>query len=275
MKYKNLFKLICKTSAIAFGFSALFFSSKFARANELAPCSGTGTTYGDFSNDDACMITPSDQMTMTIYEMGICTANPLVNTPKVMSYANCVQTLSSPAGTSVDLVASSQINLPPAAVRPANDTYTHAYIIIGKTFGLKGTYTISGETWYSKNDGEATKTQASYSAFNDNLNAFSDNFPAAADYGPQSMGTGSVQALLIQSDGSRATNTGNVDKVVGVFSANPGNEVIIDESALGLNVELKVVNAGYTVSFETREAGGAQPAGFSSGPFRPVFSVIK
>ena len=57
---------------------------------------------------------------------------------------------------------------------------------------------------------------------------------------------------------------------IGIFETNSGSPITIDDSATGLQVELKVTNAGYTVNIDSNGV----PEKFNSGPFKPVFTII-
>ena len=210
--------------------------------------------------------------------MGICKSNPLtVGNPSSMSYTDCAVTLTSPAGTEVDLVASSQVNLPKANNRPSNGSYRYAYIKIGYRIKLKGSYEMAnGDIWYSGTNGNAVTNVANYVEYNHDLKDFGDENGFSEDWGPQAMpGSGNVSAVLVGTDGVGSANANDVDQIIGIFEANVGKEVVIDNASLGLNMELKMTDAGHTIEWETNAGGGAKPDTFWSGPFKPVFRVIK
>ncbi len=280
MKSINFLNSLCKTTAIAFGLSTLVFSSDPAKANELSPCGDAAQgdkAYTDFSNNQQCMVSATDKYAITIYEMGICKANPLtVGNPSTMDYTSCAVTLTSPNGTEVDLVASSQVNLPRASTRPTNGSYRYAYGKIGYRIKLKGSYTMAnGDIWYSGTNGNAVNNVNNFVEYNHDLKDFGDG-GFSEDWGPQNMpGSGNVSAVLVGTDGIGAADANDVDKLIGIFEADLGQEVLIDDATLGLNMELRMTNAGHTIEWETRGGGGAQPDTFWSGPFKPIFKVIK
>ena len=100
----------------------------------LRSCNDVATKLDSYN--DFCLGSP-DRFELVIYEMGLCTQNPITGSPKTFSKENCEVTMSSINGTTADL-AGKTVTLPPATGRPANATYTYAYITILNEFGLKG-----------------------------------------------------------------------------------------------------------------------------------------
>ena len=98
------------------------------------------------SYDYYCLGSP-DRFEIAIYEMGLCTQNPISGTPKAFSKANCEVTMSTD-GSTADL-AGKTVTLPPALGRPTNATYTYAYIVILNEFGLKGSVSLNGSVYCS------------------------------------------------------------------------------------------------------------------------------
>ena len=87
-----------------------------------------------------CTDTP-ERFEITIHELGLCTAQPIqTGSPRTFSKNNCVVTMTN-SGVTADL-ANSTVDLPSMNGRPPSNTYTHAYIIITNTFGLKGSVFI-------------------------------------------------------------------------------------------------------------------------------------
>ena len=264
------FSLVLSSTSIALA-TFLIIPQK-ARAADCAP-SNTVTTLG--ANAE-CAGTP-DRFQLTIYEMGICTSHPLSGNQnaKSVSLTSCVATMSrSTAGVSGDLGGSSSFNLPGAVTRPPNGTYPYAYIVVGNTFGLKGSYKLQGgDTYYSTSDGGVNTTGPAVN-HDETIDSFDNPFDAewgTDDSNPQTVsGGGAVQALLLSNheNYTRATG-GDVTRLFGAFTAPSGAEVVITDGTNGLNVELQVTNAGYTIVAN----GSGEPDEFGPGPFKPVFTV--
>ena len=290
MKFKqNLLKNI-NSIAIGFGLFGFAAFTHVAKAEETPPlCKDVLGTFnsstGAYSKTkaqiqaagiDFCTGTP-DRFELNIYELGLCTSNPITGTPKAFSKANCVESMvsTSPSGEIADL-ASSTVNLPSAAKRPANGTYTYAYIVIKNTFGLRGSIKISDGSggihqYCSKSDGTSTTAAASCTPVNhtETLSSFGDTF--TPDFGPAEMPTGGeVSAILTDSSLVRAS-AGGVERLIGVFATNAGSPVVINDAVSGLEVELQVTDGGYGIIFNT---GTGDVSDFGSMPFKPVFTTF-
>ena len=227
-----------------------------------------------------CTDTP-DKFEITIHELGLCTAQPIqTGSPRTFSRNDCVVTMTS-SGSTADL-ANSTVNLPSMSGRPPSNTYTHAYIIITNTFGLKGSVTIkngSGDDvkYCSASNGDSTGgttvasglcTAQSHTEILDDFGdgSFSAFFPAEA-----MDGGGKVSALLTAADANltTATNTSQAKRLIGVFETNSGSPVIINDSTNGLEMQLTVTDIGYGIEFS-----GGEPQDFGSMPFKPIFATF-
>ena len=227
-----------------------------------------------------CTDTP-DRFEITIHELGLCTDQPIqTGSPITFSKNDCVVTMTS-SGVTADLV-NSTIDLPSMDGRPPSNRYTHAYIIITNTFGLKGSVTIknaSGDDvkYCSDINGNSTGATTASSGFctaqphTEILNDFGDgsfsaHFPAEA-----MDGGGKVSALLTDSDANltTATNTSEAKRLIGVFETNSGTPVVINDSTNGLEMQLTVNDIGYGIEFS-----GGEPQDFGSMPFKPIFTTF-
>ena len=218
------------------------------------------------SSNYYCLGSP-DRFELVIYEMGLCTSNPITGTPKTFSKDNCVTTMTS-TGTTADL-AGKTVNLPSASTRPANATYTHAFMTILNEFGLKGSISLAGTVYYSNSTGGVSTNSADLSNHTEELDSFGDSFDA--DFGPETMPTGGkVSALLTDNSLTRAANAAAVTRLVAVFETNSGSPVVISDSVNGVEVELQVADGGYGIMFNN----SGVPEDFGSAPFKPVFTTF-
>ncbi len=222
-----------------------------------------------------CAGTP-DRFELDIYEMGLCTSNPITGSPKEFSKTNCVESMVKASGTTADL-AGTTVDLPSAATRPANNTYTYAYIVIKNTFGLKGSLKISDgaggiHQYCSTSDGSSTSAAASCTPLNhkETLSSFANTF--SPDFGPAALpsGGGEVSALLTDSSLIRASSEARVERLVAVFATNSGSPVVINDSVSGLEVELQVTDGGYGIEFDSNSG---EVIDFGSMPFKPIFTT--
>ena len=231
-----------------------------------------------------CTDTP-DRFEITIHELGLCTAQPIqTGSPRTFSKNDCVVSMTS-NGVTADL-ANSTVDLPPMNGRPPSQTYTHAYIIITNTFGLKGSVTIkngSGDDvkYCPDTNGDSTGGTTAASGFctpqphTEILNDFGDGsfsayFPLDAEDGEMD-GGGKVSALLTGDDVNltTATQASEAKRLIGVFETNSGNPVVINDQTNGLEMQLTVTDIGYGIGFS-----GGQPVDFGSQPFKPIFTTF-
>ena len=227
-----------------------------------------------------CTDTP-DRFEITIYELGLCTAQPIkTGSPRTFSRDDCVVTMTS-SGSTADL-ANSTVTLPSMNGRPASNTYTHAYIILTNTFGLKGSVTIkngSGDDvkYCPDTNGDSTAGTTAASGFctpqphTEILNDFGDGSFSA--YFPEETmdGGGKISALLTAADSdlTTATNSSEAKRLIGVFETNSGAPVVISDSTNGLEMQLTVTDIGYGIGFS-----GGEPQDFGSMPFKPIFATF-
>ena len=289
-KSVNLKMLIKSTKNLSIGFSialSSFFPS-YLKAEEtpdlcsdvLGTLDSSTGAYSKSASEIAedgtffCAGTP-DRFELSIYEMGLCTTNPIEDSPKVFSKTNCVESMVSTGGVTADL-AGKTVDLPSSATRPANNTYTYAYIVIKNTFGLKGSLKISDGSggvlqYCSTSDGSSTSATESCTPVNhtETLTSFDDTF--SPDFGPAEMPSGGeVSAILTDSSLVRATE-GGVERLIGVFATNAGTPVVINDSVSGLEVELQVTDGGYGIEFNSSTG---EVIDFGSMPFKPVFTTF-
>ena len=147
---------ILKTSA-SFSFCLL---ASIISSNEKAYANTCESLFGDnpSSINNSCYITPSTYK-IRVYEMGLCTSDPLagtsidssdnVTTDNTISFSSCTPTFQSSTGSLVNLGGNATATLTGTNFRPPTGTYPHAYIKIKNTFGLKGSYQINDTTYLS------------------------------------------------------------------------------------------------------------------------------
>ena len=286
---QNLLKNI---NSIAVGFGLIGFTAFADVAKSEAPPKCTAAisakVNGKYSKTAAqignamtfCTDTP-DRFEITIHELGLCTAQPIqTGSPRTFSKNDCVVTMKS-SGVTADL-ANSTVNLPSMSGRPPSNTYTHAYIVITNTFGLKGSVTIkngSGDDvkYCSDDNGVSTGGTTASSGFctakphTEILDDFGDGSFSAYFPAETMDGGGKVSALLTAADANltTATNKDEAKRLIGVFETNSGSPVVINDSTNGLEMQLTVTDIGYGIGFL-----GGEPQDFGSMPFKPVFTTF-
>ena len=293
MKSKqNLLKNI---NSIAVGFGLISFTAftDFAKAEAPPKCTAAigAKVDGKYTKTAAqignamtfCTDTP-ERFEITIHELGLCTSQPIqTGSPRTFSKNDCVVTMTS-SGITAD-IANSTVDLPSMNGRPASNTYTHAYIIITNTFGLRGSVTIkNGSGADVKYCSKTLRSGSSNSTSGTLLGSFctpEDHTETLNDFGdggfsayfPEETmdGGGKISALLTAADSNltTATNSGEVERLIGVFETNSGTPVVINDSTNGLEMQLTVTDIGYGIQFQNGE-----PRDFGSMPFKPIFATF-
>ena len=313
MSFKSLFKTIIKTSSItSLGISSLVtFTSPIKAENfNMKACPEPGSananlTYIADTLEGECLHTP-DQYKLTIYEMGLCTSDPISTGVFNEEDNNCVQTMLSTSGTEVDLApgnsASKTAGLPSAATRPANGSYSHAYILLSNAFKMKGSYQLAdGTTYYSK---ESTDEYGAFGAANKTISASEEHTDLVDNmyFGEEENGWdgvmsatdmpggGKVAALLLKAcvddncvgSSAVATSQSEVGRLLGVFETNSGSPVVISDATTGIEVELIVKSdpsdpsnsgGGYLL-IGWDQGSGFDLRMFGSAPFKPKFTTF-
>ena len=312
MTFKQLlFKLILKTIAISgISLTSFFPLPQVAKAEtfNMQSCPESGSndaTLAKLEELEECLHTPQ-QYKLTIYEMGLCTSDP--TSIAVFDKTNCVETMNTTSGTEIDLApgdsSSKLAAFPSSNSRPASGTYTHAYILLGNGFKMKGVYQLAdGTTYYSRSStdswgpfGAADKTISAaeeHTDLVDNMYFGDDDDGWDGVMSPTDMpGGGKVSALLLKecsgstcegSDGL-ASSQGEVARLLGVFETNSGSPVVITDSTNGVQVELVVKSdpddpsnsgGGYLlIGWDQGDGNGYDLRMFGSAPFKPKFTAF-
>ena len=241
-----------------------------ATPTKAAECSPSGTVSSLSSN---CTITP-DQHFITVYEMGLCTGDPLSGTNFVAT--TCTATLTTgTGGISVNIASTTTDLTGGTAIRPSSGTYEYAYIKMSNTFGVKGEYKLGSTTYYSSSTGGSDGSSATY--FESSLHDFDGGrtctgSPTYTDTGTLSNGVYKARiattAYVTASacDASSSTSA----RVVGSFKFN--TPITISDEHSILQVSLKSNGTGMTVIPDTTD--GTTVDSFDSGPFQPEFEVF-
>ena len=279
---KNFSRISAALGICFFGY--LFNSSDKALANACEE--------NPSSLSDGCYITP-ETYKITIYEMGLCTADPLAGTyvnnsdVVVTDYAidesSCSATFKNSNGSLVNLAGgASQALTGGTDIRPSTGSYAHAYVKIKNVFGLKGSYTVNDITYYSKDEGLPDTSESNNAEWDQNLVDFDkgtscepleENRMMAASETFTTGTTGTMKAVLANVSGetysaTSQANCGTSTRLFGVFS--PTNSVVITEQTKGLEVRFTITNRGMSVF----PGNSPYPIQFGGGPFTPSFTTF-
>ena len=278
-----LTKNLIKISAGA----GLCFAGGLLTFNNEAKAEGECASSGNLT--ERCYITPATYK-ITVYEMGLCTSDPLagtyinasdeVVTDNTIDESTCTPSFKNDNGFEVDLAGGASQALTGTNFRPPVGTYPSAYIKIKNQFGLKGTHTLGGTPYYSKDDGVATTNSGLYDSWNENLMDFGNGPTCNGTSSSREMAgsevfttgaTGTMKAVLATVNsgtyvGTTQANCANSTRMYGVFA--PTVPVVITDDTQGLEVTFTITNRGMTIIPNSNV-----PAAFSSGPFSPSFKT--
>ena len=265
---KRIIRNLAGTVILALSAFAMSASEVKAQTLPVCPTSGTAGTLGA---GGVCRGTP-DRYEVTVYEMGLCTSDPLSSG----NYNNttCTATFTSAGGTNANLAGGASITLGSSGsgggVRPADGSYGWAYIIIGNTFGLRGEYELVGGAAPGVYGSTATGNAvigATPTDFTETLTNF-DPSGACTPTAWENVGTGRLDAAIADSSLTTATSCTGVTRIIGSFA--PSTPIVIDPATTGIQVTFSVTNNGMTLV----AAPGVPLDSFESGPFSPSFTIL-
>tara|TARA_B100000482_G_scaffold60903_1_gene42111 strand:- start:272 stop:1084 length:813 start_codon:yes stop_codon:yes gene_type:complete len=260
---------------LIFSISTLGLTHIEAKSQEAAPPVCPTNPINLAAVGGFCVLTP-ERYGVKIYEMGLCTSNPLSNNN--FSKASCFTSLSNSSPATTDMATGETFNLSsqnPIDGRPKSGAYTHAYIIISPEFELKFTYKINNINYYSSgvnssasNPIDNASTEAPSKSFIETLNDFGDDEEGFSPSAQAMVSGGSISALLTDSDLNTSTAAAETQRLIGVFT--PDNPIRITGETSGLEVNFIVTNQGG--GLEACEGAIDQVCNYGSGPFSAKFT---
>ena len=262
-----MLKLIRQLAVLSALTSYSFFigtsSVKAQNPNPVCPPSGT---VPNLPANGGCKGTPS-RYEIIIYEMGLCTADPLGSGTFVRT--TCSATFTGP--TTADLAGGASVSLGSSGSRPADGSYSHAYIVMGNTFGLSGEYELSAGplagTYRSNSTGTAV-LNGPLTNFTETLTNFDDPGYPCTPIASENVGGGRLDAVIADSTLATASSCTGVSRIVASFA--PSSSIVIDSAATGLKVTFSVTDNGMTVI----DGANGVVTDFTSGPFSPTFTIL-
>ena len=287
---------------ISLGFSINSYADGFCEGplgaeNAIESAAGVITYQGNENAMGDCAFAP-DEYTVTIYEMGLCTSDPTApTTSSAYETDTCSTVINSPSGQTINLAAGSELTLTDVT-RPTNGTYTHAYMVLGNSFGITVTkqftntmhrydtatsgnfcWTTSGSK-HNSDYNEApieptpfascgTEGDAAPAMYTEILDQFDvDTY----NYGPVSVESGNLTAYLVTDSNDRLVNAvKTADRIFG-------------KQTLGTAVEVTNTSSTFVVSFGVNQATSPHMSNegslntydviaFGSGPFSAFITV--
>jgi len=298
MKFKAT--IILFLISLGFSFSSYadgFCEGPLSEENAIESAAGVITYQGNENAIGDCNFAP-DGYQVTIYEMGLCTSDPTApTTSSAYETDTCSTVINSPSGQTINLAAGSELTLTDVT-RPTNGTYTHAYMVLGNSFGITVTkqftntmhrydtatsgnfcWTTSGTKYNSDWGGPpanpttfancGTEGEAAPAMYTEILDDFDED---TYNYGPVSVESGNLTAYLVTDSNDRLVNAvKTADRIFG-------------KQTLGTAVEVTNTSSTFVVSFGVNQATSPHMSNegslntydviaFGSGPFSAFITV--
>ena len=295
---------------ISLGFSINSYADGFCEGpldteKAIESAAGVITYSGADSGIGDCSFAP-DEYTVTIYEMGLCTSSPTAPTSgDAYDVSVCSTVVNTGLAQTLNLAAGSEIALT-GVTRPANGTYTHAYMLIGNEFGIKVTkqftntmfqnntsntgnycWTLGGTEHKSDySDGSPPSAGASPSAFANcgaegdaapaTYTEILDEFDSSGDsqfkYGPVSVESGSLTAYLVTNADSKLVAADNTsDRLFGMQTLTTSSTVTTDSTAFVVSFGVNQATSNDMIDKGVTDQ--YRVVSFESGPFSAFITV--
>jgi hypothetical protein len=258
----------------------------------------------DMSNFEDCEVAP-DVYQIELYDVGFCTSAPTAPTTEAgfeASAENCVSLFANSSGETLDLAVGVSLNMS-SDINIPNGTYTHGYVVMKNSFGIKATKTftdanlirttnnsssgnicwsasdpVQGSSYYST-DHDSSDFASSYSfvecgatpgtaeIITDNLDAFEVNEGVGTYTASANVTGGEITAYLTQStNGLRLVNAvKTADRIVAFLAWT--SPVTISDQTSSIDLQFNV-SGGSSLQVWSPAPGYTIDLGaFSSGPF--------
>ena len=249
-----------------------------------------GTTGADDSIEDGCDTAPN-LYEVVIYKLYLCTSSPTeATTTSTVVLTNCSQIFDNSSGSTASVSQGQEIVLDGTYTRPPEGTYTHGYAFMDNTFGItwageiaasmdgmtggSGVFcgTVAGSGTHAKGSTHNNSSVCGASAitpgkFVETLAQFgasSDAFSSKALVENINGTTASITGYLVDSNGHRAANTGEVDKLEGLVAF--ANSVVITSDTTSISMTFNVGEGMHLVD-ESDELY------IGSGPFQAIMTA--
>ena len=239
---------------------------------------------------DWCETQP-DEYEIVIYKLYLCTSVPTeATTSSTVVLTPCTQIFNNSSGATAAVTQGAEISLDGTYTRPPNGTYTHGYAFMDNTFGITwagelsasmtgmtggtGVFcgTVAGSGTHSQASthtgssvcGSSAITAGKFVETLAQFGASSDAFSSKAFVENINGTTASITGYLVDSNGHRAANTGEVDKLEGLVAfANP---VVITSDTTSISMTFNVGEGMHLVDESDKLYIG-------SGPFQAIMSA--
>ena len=240
---------------------------------------------GDYlftGSSTACRFTPQSYIA-SVFEMGLCTTNPMSGDSLDRSTCTTVFTASDQINGSQHDFAPGDVELIGTSTRPTNGTYGYPYIILSNDFSIKGEYSKGGTTYYitaSSGQCNAVNTTGPAEQCSSSLVQFAQTAACDGEYTGARFEGGILNGYLMQNStldkrlGASEGNAGqctNVDRLVGVMELD--TPLIITQSVINFKFTFNVTGYGAQLFTDQTPPTNITDGGGGSGPFSGFFTI--
>ena len=272
----SLLSILISTSFI--GTKSVFALS----ATSMTLCSDTGNLIAAASGGSQgyCRFTPL-KYEVAIYEMGVCTADPMTGTE--FNRALCTATFTATDTSNGDVqdmvkTLDGTISLTGTSSRPATGTYGFPYVIIGNTVTVRGEFENGGTTYYGLANGSVDTTGPSADLASA-LKTFGPSTACDGTYTGASASNGTIDAYLTDTALDKKSGGGDyngsdgctgITRLVGLMTLN--TPITITNNTIEFKFIFNIRNFGS----QFIETGGNNiPDLISQGPFGGFFETVE
>ena len=276
---------------------SIIFVFEIINSNQAEACTVTSGVVAKASGDgadfidDGCDSTPATYE-VVIYKLYLCTSAPTeATTSSTVVLTPCSQVFDNSSGATASVTQGAEIVLDGTYTRPPDGTYTHGYAFMDNTFGITwagelsaamtgmtggtGVFcgTVAGSGTHAKGSTHTNSSVCGSSAitagkFVETLAQFGGSgsaFSSKAEVENINNTTAAIVGYLVDTNGHRASTTGEVDKLEGLVTfANP---VVITADTTSLSMTFNVGEGMHLVN------GGSNKLFIGSGPFQAIMSA--
>jgi len=275
---------------------SLIFVFEIVNSNQAKACTVTDGVVAKASGDgadfidDGCDEAPA-LYEVVIYKLYLCTSAPTeATTTSTVVLTPCSQIFNNSSGATASVTQGEEIVLDGTYTRPPAGTYTHGYAYMDNTFGItwagelsasmtgmtggtgvfcgtvvgSGTHAQASTHTNSSVCGSSAITAGKFVETLAQFGASSDAFSSKAFVENINGTTASITGYLVDSNGHRAANTGEVDKLEGLVAfANP---VVITSDTTSISMTFNVGEGMHLVDESDKLYIG-------SGPFQAIMTA--
>ena len=254
-------------------------------------CTITSGVVSESDINSGCDTAPTEYE-IVIYKLYLCTSIPTeATTSSTVDLTPCSQVFNNSSGATASVTQGAEVVLDGTYTRPPNGTYTHGYAYMDNTFGITWAAELSGaKTGTSSGTGVFCGTKAGSGThaqgsthtgnsvcgssaitpgkFVETLAHFGDSGDAFSSraHVPNINGTSAtITGYLVDSNGHRAANTGEVDKLEGLVKF--ANSIVVTGSTTSLSMTFNVGEGMHLTNT------GSDTLWIGSGPFQAIMSA--